>query len=94
VTSHTARCRVDWDVRDPPARQWVCGILPSTVGGRVFSIPLLKMGQYFKAVNVTKKEVVCPWCLGGVAKLIEWAVNPWGAVFTLLFAQERRQRGR
>jgi hypothetical protein len=42
------------------------------------------MGQYFRAVDKTKKEVVCPWCLGGVAKLIEWAANPWGPVFTLL----------
>lgn len=42
------------------------------------------MGQYFRAVNTTKKEVVCPWCLGGIAKLWEWAANPWGAVFTLL----------
>ena len=42
------------------------------------------MGQYFRAVNKTKKEVICPWCLGGGAKLWEWAANPLGAVFTLL----------
>jgi hypothetical protein len=42
------------------------------------------MGQYFRAVNKTKKEVVCPWCLGGGSKLWEWAANPSGAVFTLL----------
>ena len=42
------------------------------------------MGQYFKAVNVSKQEVVCPWCLNGGAKLFEWAANPQGAVFTLL----------
>jgi len=42
------------------------------------------MGQYFKAINLDKREVVCPWCLGGVAKLWEWAANPWGAIFTLL----------
>jgi hypothetical protein len=42
------------------------------------------MGQYFKAVNEDKKEVVCPWCLGGGAKLWEWAANPQGSVFTLL----------
>lgn len=42
------------------------------------------MGQYFRAVNKTKKEVVCPWCLGGGAKLWEWAVNPLGAIFVLL----------
>lgn len=48
------------------------------------------MGQYFKAVNETKKETICPWCLGGVAKLWEWAANPWGAVFVLLL---RRSSG-
>jgi hypothetical protein len=42
------------------------------------------MGQYFKAVNLDKKEFVCPWCLGGGAKLWEWAANSTGAVFTLL----------
>jgi len=42
------------------------------------------MGQYFKAVNIDKKEYVCPWCIGGVAKLWEWAANAQGAVFTLL----------
>jgi hypothetical protein len=45
------------------------------------------MGQYFKAVNLDKREVVCPWCLGGGAKLWEWAVNTQGAVFTLLLRQ-------
>lgn len=42
------------------------------------------MGQYFAAVNTDKKEFVCPWCIGGGAKLWEWAANPPGAVFTLL----------
>jgi hypothetical protein len=42
------------------------------------------MGQYFAAVNTDKKEFVCPWCIGGVAKLWEWAANPWGAIFCLL----------
>jgi len=42
------------------------------------------MGQYFKAVNLDKEEVVCPWCLSGGAKLWEWAANRHGAVFTLL----------
>ena len=42
------------------------------------------MGQYFKAVNFDKREVVCPWCLKGGAKLWEWAVNRQGAIFTLL----------
>lgn len=51
------------------------------------------MGQYFKAINTSKKEVVCPWCLGGVAKLWEWAANPWGAVFTLLLRKSSGSGG-
>ncbi len=42
------------------------------------------MGQYFAAVNTDKKEFICPWCIGGVAKLWEWAANPWGSIFTVL----------
>lgn len=42
------------------------------------------MGQYFTLVNLDKKEYVCPWCIGGVAKLWEWAANNWGAVVTIL----------
>jgi hypothetical protein len=42
------------------------------------------MGQYFQAVNLDKKECVCPWCLSGGAKLFEWAANTQGAIFTLL----------
>jgi hypothetical protein len=42
------------------------------------------MGQYFAAINTDKKEYVCPWCVGGGAKLWEWAANPSGAIFTML----------
>ena len=42
------------------------------------------MGQYFRAVNTDKHEYVCPWCIGGGAKLWEWAANTQGAIFTLL----------
>lgn len=42
------------------------------------------MGQYFMAVDLDKKEYVCPWCVGGVAKLLEWAASTQGAIFTLL----------
>ena len=42
------------------------------------------MGQYFKAVNTDKREYVCPWCIGGGAKLWEWAANTQGSIFTLL----------
>lgn len=48
------------------------------------------MGQYFKAVNETKREVVCPWCLSSGSKLWEWSANPIGAVFTILL---RRSSG-
>jgi len=33
------------------------------------------MGQYFIWVNIDKKEFICPWCLGGLAKLWEWCAN-------------------
>jgi hypothetical protein len=33
------------------------------------------MGQYYKLVNLDKKEFVSPWEIGGVAKLWEWAAN-------------------
>jgi hypothetical protein len=51
------------------------------------------MGQYFKAVNLSKKEVVCPWCLCGGAKLWEWAANPQGAIFTLLLRKSDKGGG-
>jgi hypothetical protein len=51
------------------------------------------MGQYFKAVNFDKQEFVCPWCIGGVAKLWEWAANPWGAIFVLLLRQSTASGG-
>ena len=51
------------------------------------------MGQYFKAVNMDKKEYVCPWCIGGVAKLIEWAANPQGAIFTMLLRKSSASGG-
>ena len=51
------------------------------------------MGQYFRAVNQTKKEFICPWCLGGGAKLWEWSANPYGAVFTLLLRRSSATGG-
>lgn len=68
-----------------PSRRW------ST--RRVVSIPLSPMGQYFKAINVTKQEVVCPWCLDTGAKLWEWAANPLAAVFTLLLRKSDSSGG-
>lgn len=37
------------------------------------------MGQYYCAVNLTKKEYVHPHRIGGLAKLWEWATNPFQA---------------
>ena len=51
------------------------------------------MGQYFVAVNKTKKEFICPWCVGGFAKLWEWAANPCGSLFTLLLRKSDASGG-
>lgn len=48
------------------------------------------MGQYFIAVNSTKKQYVCPWCVGGIAKLWEWCSNQQSAIFPYLL---RRSTG-
>jgi hypothetical protein len=53
----------------------------------------MNMGQYFKAANLDKKEVVCPWCIGGGAKLWEWAANSYGAIFVLLLRQSSQTGG-
>ena len=42
------------------------------------------MGQYFKIVNIDKKEVVNPWDIGGVAKFWEWMHNPQARVLVWL----------
>jgi hypothetical protein len=47
--------------------------------------------QYFRAVNVTKKEVVCPWCLGNDADSPEWSTNILGAI--CLLQQPRTKDG-
>ena len=51
------------------------------------------MGQYFKAVNTNKQEYVCPWCIGGGAKLWEWAANTQGSIFTLLLRKSSATGG-
>jgi len=51
------------------------------------------MGQYFAAVNTDRKEFVCPWCVGEVAKLWEWAANPHGSIFTLLLRKSDQGGG-
>ena len=88
LTDHT----IDTDSCDGYGR---CGAVPVWIsavheGQRVDFFPTTTMGQYFKAANLDKKEVVCPWCMSGGAKLWEWAANPQGAIFTLLL---RRSSG-
>jgi len=51
------------------------------------------MGQYFMAVNLDKKEYVCPWCLGGVAKFWEWCVNPQAGIFPYLLRKSNESGG-
>ena len=50
------------------------------------------MGQYFKAVNVSKKEYVDPWYLG-VAKLWEWCVNKEAGIFPYLLRKSNQGGG-
>ncbi len=42
------------------------------------------MGQYFLAVNETKKEYVSAWDIGSLAKLWEWCANRWAGIFPYL----------
>ena len=42
------------------------------------------MGQHFKAVNLDRREYVCPWCMGCGAKFREWVANPQGAILAFL----------
>lgn len=42
------------------------------------------MGQYFRAVNLDKKEWLDPWSLGVGAKFWEWCANREAAVFPYL----------
>ena len=67
LTDHT----IDTDSCDGYGR---CGAVPVWIsavheGQRVDFFPTTTMGQYFKAANLDKKEVVCPWCMSGGAKL-------------------------
>src|SRR3954463_16594654 len=48
------------------------------------------MGQYFIAVNKTKKEFVRSWDIGGLAKLVEWCANKTAGILPYLL---RRSSG-
>ena len=54
------------------------------VDGHSISFPLFAMGQYFKAVNRSKREVVCELCVNGGAEVSKRAAYSELAVFTLL----------
>lgn len=51
------------------------------------------MGQYFKAVNVTKHEVVTPWTIGTGAKLWEWCANHQAGIFPYLLRKSTGNGG-
>jgi hypothetical protein len=45
------------------------------------------------AVNVTKKEFVRPWDIGGLAKLWEWCVNRQAGIFPYLLRKSSEGGG-
>lgn len=51
------------------------------------------MGQYFMAVNRSKKEYVTAWEIGGLAKLWEWCANPIAGIFPYLLRQSDNSGG-
>ena len=51
------------------------------------------MGQYFKAVNLDRREYVCPWCIEGGAKFWEWVANPQGSILAFLLRMSNETGG-
>ncbi len=51
------------------------------------------MGQYFRLVNLDKKEFIDPWAIGGVAKLWEWCVNNQAGVIPFLLRKSNEGGG-
>jgi hypothetical protein len=51
------------------------------------------MGQYYRAVNVTKREYVDVWDLGGFSKLWEWCANRWAGLFPYLLRKSGEHGG-
>ncbi|OHB18305.1 MAG: hypothetical protein A2666_00495 [Parcubacteria group bacterium RIFCSPHIGHO2_01_FULL_47_10b] len=51
------------------------------------------MGQYFRAVNMDKREYVDPWHIGGGAKLWEWCVNTQAGIFPFLLRRSSEGGG-
>ena len=51
------------------------------------------MGQYFRAVNLDKKEYVESWSIGCGAKLWEWCVNRQAGIFPFLLRKSSEGGG-
>lgn len=51
------------------------------------------MGQYFIAINKTKKEYFRAWEIGGGAKLWEWCANPQSGVWPFLLRKSNESGG-
>ena len=51
------------------------------------------MGQYFRAVNLDKKEYINPWEMGNGAKLWEWAANNITRIFPFLLRKSNEGGG-
>ena len=45
------------------------------------------------AVNSSKRQYVCPWCIGGTAKLFEWVANTTAGIFPYLLRRSNESGG-
>ncbi len=50
------------------------------------------MVQCFKAVNLDKREFICPWCMHEGAGLTQWAVGRHSGVLSILTCQSSVDR--
>jgi len=51
------------------------------------------VGQYFRLVNLDKKEYVDPWAIGGLGKLWEWCANNQCRVIPFLLRKSSQGGG-
>jgi hypothetical protein len=51
------------------------------------------MGQYYLAVNKTKREYVRSWDIGGTAKLFEWCAQRTAGIFPYLLRKSSEGGG-
>ena len=61
---------------------------------------VIQLGQYFNLISKSPEpdhpeqdEMVCAWCLGGTAKLFEWAANPQCGVLPFLLRRSNEGGG-